>query len=316
MTEASKERISTCRALLQNPYAYLDGTGGYSATARPTDASPDQIATDRGRLENQYAYLDGEDGFSATISPQPLSNQGSQSRRPYSSPRAGRYWKIELAAKKLQREIWDRRHQLWPEGVPTDPIQLLDPGIGLRLRGFDFELADTLGQYSNDQGTFEVAGTIDRRSNLVRLSRQLPFNTRAFTAAHELGHAILHQDMRMHRDRPLDGSQLDRGRRDLMEIEADKFASFFLMPEKLLRTLFRQTFLCDRFTLNEATAFALDPSDRYQLISHKKTQRELARILAGATSFNGRHFSSLAEQFKVSVEAMAIRIEELDLLDT
>ncbi len=120
----------------------------------------------------------------------------------------------------------------------------------------------------------------------------------------------------MHRDRPLDGSQVDRGGRDHIEIDADKFASFFLMPEKLLRTRFRRLFLCEKFTVNEATAFALDPSGKHQLLWRGKTRRELARILAGSTSYNGQNFSSLAEQFKVSIEAMAIRIEELDLLDT
>lgn len=315
MPEASKEQISAYRALLQNPYACLDDTGGFSAAARSDDASPSQIAADRRRLENQYAHLDGQGGFSATTPTQPPSTQGAQSRRPRSSLRTGRYWQIEQAAKKLQRELWDQRRELWPKGVPTDPTELLDPAIGLRLRGFECELVDTLGQYSNNQGTFEVAGILDRRSNRVRLSRQLPFNTRAFTAAHELGHAILHQEMHMHRDRPLDGSQMERSGRDPVEIEADKFASFFLMPEKLLRTRFRQLFLCERFTLNETTAFALDPSDRYQLMSGKNTRRKLARILAGATSFNGQYFPSLAEQFKVSIEAMAIRIEELDLLD-
>jgi len=316
MPEASKEQISAYRVLLQNPYACLDDTGGFSAAAQSDDASPGQIAADRRRLENQYAHLDGQGRFSATTPPQPPFTQGARTRRRHhGSSRTGQYWQIEQAAKKLQREIWDRRHEFWPEGVPTDPTELLDPAIGLRLRGFDCDLVDTLGQYSNDQGIFEVAGTLDRQSNRVRLSRRLPFNTRAFTAAHELGHVILHQDIRMHRDRPLDGSQLERSGRDPIEIEADKFASFFLMPEKLLRIRFRQLFLCEKFTLNEATVFALDPSDRHQLLSGKKPRRELARILAGATSFNGQYFPSLAEQFKVSIEAMAIRIEELDLLD-
>jgi len=43
--------------------------------------------------------------------------------------------------------------------------------------------------------------------------------------------------------------------------------------------------------------------------------RQLARILASARSYNGRHFPSLADQFHASVEALAIRLEELALID-
>lgn len=312
-TATKKKQIAASRALLQNPYAYDDGTGNFDAALPPVDATPAQISADRQRRKNQYAFLDGEGAFSATA-PRQTGKKPSVKVQPQPSRTRGYQW-IEDAARKLQHEIWGRRNELWPQGAPTDPAALLDPEVGLQLIGFDYELADTLGQYSNEQGTFEVAGIIDRPSNRVHLSRQLPFNTRAFTAAHELGHALFHKDMRMHRDRPLDGSQLDRGSRDRTEIEADKFASFFLMPEKLLRARFRQFFLCEKFVINEATVFALDPSDTHHLLSRKKTRRELARILAGATSFNGQHFPFLADQFKVSVEAMAIRLEELELLD-
>lgn len=279
MSTPTKQQISASRALHQCPYGYLDGEGDF-------DAAP----------------------------PNRQRNQAEQPSQAYPRKGAGIAW-IEQAARKLQRDIWRRRHDLWPDGVPADPVALLDPAIALRLIGFDYELADTLGQYANESGTFEVAGIIDRASKRVRNSRQLPFETRAFTAAHELGHALLHAGMRMHRDRPLDGSQQDRTRRDRTEYEADKFASLFLMPEKLLRTRFRQLFLCEKFIIDEATAFAIDPSDKHDLLSGKKTLRERARILASATSYNGRHFPSLAEQFNVSVGAMAIRLEELDLLD-
>ena len=119
----------------------------------------------------------------------------------------------------------------------------------------------------------------------------------------------------MHRDRPLDGPGQERGVRDKIEREADKFASFFLMPENLVRNRFREFFLCDKFALNEDTIFALDPSGSMRLQDCKKTLRELARILTDADSYNGRHFNSLADQFHVSVEAMAIRLEELELLE-
>jgi len=315
MSSPKKKQISASRTLHQCPYAYLNSDGDFDAAPGVIEASPAQVSADRLRLENQYAHLDGAGSLRAqSASPDKTHNESTEPVQPYVHRGPGIAW-IEQAAKKLQRDIWRRRNELWPDGAPTDPAALLDPAVALHLIGFDYELADTLGQYSNESGTFEVAGIIDRPSKRVRNSRQLPFETRAFTAAHELGHALLHAGMRMHRDRPLDGSQQGRGRRDRAEFEADKFASFFLMPEKLLRARFRKLFLCATFAVDEATAFALDPADKHRLLSEKQLLRDLSRMLACATSYNGRPFPSLAKQFNVSVEAMAIRLEELGLID-
>jgi hypothetical protein len=87
------------------------------------------------------------------------------------------------------------------------------------------------------------------------------------------------------------------------------------MPENLMRTRFRQQFLCDKFELNDATAFALDSSGSKNLLQGKKNRHDIFRILAKTESFNGQYFRSLADQFHVSVEAMAIRLEELRLLE-
>jgi hypothetical protein len=72
---------------------------------------------------------------------------------------------------------------------------------------------------------------------------------------------------------------------------------------------------CLLFELNDTTAFALDPSGTKNLLQGKKSLRDISRILAKTESFNGIHFRSLADQFYVSVEAMAIRLEELVLLE-
>lgn len=59
---------------------------------------------------------------------------------------------------------------------------------------------------------------------------------------HMIGYALLHREARMHRDKAIDGSDQQAGPRDRIEYEADKFASVFLMPEKLLRTRFKHVF--------------------------------------------------------------------------
>jgi len=311
----SEQQISENRRLLQNPYAFLNEAGRFDAAPMAVEASDAHIVANRRLLENQYAFVDDKGQLSAIV---PAANSTpEQAAEKIQMPKANSpgYGWIEQAARKLQESIWRRRYELWPNGVSDDPVELLDPAIALGIINFDFDMAETLGQFSISGTTFEVAGIIDRPERRVQISRQMPFNTQRFTAAHELAHAVLHEGVRMHRDRPLDGPGQSRGARDNIEKEADKFASLFLMPDNLVRVRFRQLFLCDKFIVNEDTIFALDPSSSMGLQGHKKTLRQLARILASAGSYNGRHFCSLADQFHVSVEAMAIRLEELGLLE-
>jgi Zn-dependent peptidase ImmA (M78 family) len=307
----SKSQICENRRLLQNPYAYLDDSGGFDAAPQILEATANQIASSRRKLENQYAFLDDKGNLSGQVPP-----THSEPEQILLLKRSGKgYQWIEQTAKKFQEVIWKRRHDIWPDAVPDDPVKLLDPAVALDLIGFEYEIAETLGQITSNGSAFEVAGVIDRPAKRVQISRQMPFNTRRFTAAHELAHAALHEGIHMHRDRPLDGSGQEWGARDEIEKEADKFAGFFLMPENLMRKRFRQHFLCDKFELNDSTAFALDPSGTKNLLQGKKSLRDISRILAKTESFNGVHFRSLADQFYVSVEAMAIRLEELVLLE-
>ena len=64
---------------------------------------------------------------------------------------------------------------------------------------------------------------------LVAVSNKFSKEVQNFTAAHELGHAILHEQAILHRDIPVD-SIGKRVVRDRVEIEADTFATYFLMP--------------------------------------------------------------------------------------
>jgi hypothetical protein len=181
------------------------------------------------------------------------------------------------------------------------------------LLGYDCRLEETLGQFYSDGKLVEVAGTLRKRARQVRISRQFPHTVCNFTAAHELGHTLLHDTgTSLHRDRPLDGATLSR---TTVEIEADKFASFFLMPKKQVQSAFERFFRTDLFTLNENTTFALGWGD-YEMLSGKcQSLRQLSCLLAGATRYSSAHFVSLADQFSVSNGAMAIRLEELGLVE-
>lgn len=303
----SLERITQSRRLLQNPYAYLDDHGSYTALHRSDRSSAslsEQITESRRLLDDPYAYLDGDGSFSALSSHTQLDIAKKQHR----------HSNIELQqkAKELHREIWLNKSKIWGDAAPSDPVEMLDPSIALHLIGYDYDLEETLGQHRSNGRLIEVAGIIDNTSKRVFISRQFPNNVRIFTAAHELGHAVLHEARGLHRDKPLDGATLSR---DSIEFEADKFATYFLMPEKLVRARFANIFATDCFTVNEETVFALSRISLNDFQKKCKALRDLSRILACAEYYNGLRFISLANQFRVSIEAMAIRLEELELLD-
>lgn len=192
---------------------------------------------------------------------------------------------------------------------------MLDPKIVFkRILSYGFYQKTTLGQFEDQAGLFEVAGQIDQVKCSVAISEQFTRESRKFTAAHELGHALLHEQGVLHRDRAVDGSTQQR-RRDPQENQADTFAAYFLMPRKLTRMRFREIFLTEKFRITEETAFALNAGTAEALREQCENLRGLARTLASAKYYNGAQVYSLAEQFGVSEEAMAIQLEELDLVE-
>lgn len=323
MRKSAAQRIGESRLLLQNQYAYLDDQGGLSALMpedeRKGHGTAPHISASRRKLEDPYAHLDDHGDFSAAPpSPtdpfhrvrQPLAGRFSSLIRDKRRNKRHSDSDIEAKARELQKLMWESRKDIWPDGVPDDPVAMLDPALAFGLVGYDFEVDDTLGQYFSDGRQIEVAGIIDDCSMEVLISRQFPHEVRNFTAAHELGHALLHEARGLHRDRPLDGSTVAR---ESLEFEADKFATYFLMPERLVRQRFEQIFGTPPFILNEDTSFALSRGNRLNLTACA-TRRDLSRILASVEGYNGVHFQALAGQFSVSVEAMAIRLEELGLV--
>jgi len=85
------------------------------------------------------------------------------------------------------------------------------------------------------------------------------------------------------------------------------------MPKKLLEKRFYQRF-SNVLGSRESLAFLLNRNGNSKVEKQLSTKRGLARALAGLSSINGHAVMSLAEQFKVSVEAMAIRLEQLELV--
>jgi len=321
--ELLKSRIAECRRRHQNPYAFVEYFDEFEEEARPSLAVSGVVGSllsaSRKALEDPYAYLDGDGGFSAagrdsvvTIHPDAPE---TSSLRPHHVDNTKRRYsdaEIEAAATALQRRLWLERDQLWDGTPPTNPLEVLDIRKALGLVDYDLVFESGLGH--DPRTHIEVAGLIDRDAKVVKSSLQFLGPYQRFTLAHELGHAVLHPDGGgIHRDRPLDGVTRSR---EAGEREADRFATYFLMPGKLLRECFRQRFGTDCFVLTDDTAFALSRTTSDVVREKNPTRRHLARTLAAAETYNARSFKSLADQFGVSMGAMAIRIEELGLLET
>lgn len=317
MMSTLSDRIRASRKLLENPYAYSDGDVGYIASLPISDTT---VHDARRELENQYAFLDEHGGYSEWLGNQPprrtdkplidrVTLLNGKSRGERFSKR-----EIESIVRRLQIELWRQRSKIWPSGDSSRAVDVLDPFAALTSIGYTVRTVESLGQFSGASELFEIAGIIDNENENVQISRCFAPEIRTFTLAHELGHAILHAGSGLHRDRAIDGGA-GGTRREAAEVEADTFASFFLMPDKPLRNTFERLFATKFFVLNDDTAFALTAKKLESLQNKCRTLRDLSRRLAEADHYSGVHFNSLAKQFGVSIEAMAIRLEELKLLE-
>lgn len=273
------------------------------------------ITDSRKRYQNQYAHINDIGEFDAEYF-NPSYRLSSYEVRGYPIPvytgrRRYSDRQIENLARSMLLKIWEKAKAQSDEAKPRDQI---NPEKALGLLGYRVEHNFSIGQVVINGQAQEVGGTIDKESKQVRISPQLAPEVMNFTAAHELGHAILHEANGLHRDRPLDGSA-HSGTRDTIEYEADKFASYFLMPKKQIQKAFKQIYGTMCFHFDESRVFALTRSTSELFRRKYPSLRRRSRLLASSEQFNGRHFPSLAKQFKVSTEAMAIRLEELKLLD-
>lgn len=281
MNSPYRAQIKARRFLLQNPYAHVE-----------------QLEELRvARLhENPYIFAD---------------QQLIGGERQGNTPKAHRVSTIERIVTNLQREIWDRRVEF---GLPADarPVDVLEAKYAAQVLGYGYALRSSLGWITRGRDPIVAAGLIDNSKRIIEVATDVEPHVARFTSAHEIGHAILHQQLTgLHRDRPLTGPLEHRNR---VEYEADKFAVFFLMPRKLVTEQFLLRFIA-AFKLNEQTSYALLGKPSSSVRELLPSRRHISHALASATHFNGHNFNSLAEYFGVSIKTMAIRLEELNLVD-
>jgi Zn-dependent peptidase ImmA (M78 family) len=216
---------------------------------------------------------------------------------------------IEDQAHSLQIEVF---RSIWNGQAPQDITDVFEPGVALSSLGYSVRSVLEIGRHRVNGVVNEVAGVIEQDKKLVTIAEMnFSYPTKRFTVAHELGHARLHPDMpALHRDVPLERSGAVQ---DWREIEANRFASAYLMPRKLVHSRFYECFGVECFELTDATAFALCGTCDEKVQKIYRNPRQLSQHLSGAGEFNGHYFKPLHEQFKVSLAAMAIRLEELEI---
>jgi Zn-dependent peptidase ImmA (M78 family) len=132
-------------------------------------------------------------------------------------PRRPRYGLIEREVMQLLSEA----------GVSGPPVPIEDI---IRSRGIELRSAD-LG---NDASGVLVR---DGRSLVIGVNRKHARARQRFTAAHELGHALLHEGEPVHYDvtfRVNLRSELSSQGVDVEEMEANHFAASILMPRPFL----------------------------------------------------------------------------------
>jgi len=224
---------------------------------------------------------------------------------------------IELIAKDLQNMLWKYKDKIWKQRTPEFILDILQPDVVLtKILGYQLERVDSLGLNKIDDEEFEVAGVINKAEKLVVVSDQFAPEVQSFTIGHELGHALLHKEVTAHRDRASDGSPVI-GKRPISERQADRFSTYFLMPEKQIRRFFKERFGVDQFVLSDDTAFALNQGRVSELRAKwKKNEIEfgLARALSSIEHYKGQSFYSMASIFRVSELTMAIRLIELRIV--
>jgi Zn-dependent peptidase ImmA (M78 family) len=222
---------------------------------------------------------------------------------------------IENLARQIQNTLWIYRKKFWKKDTPQEYKDVLDPGVVLtKILKYRMVYSQSLGTNELNGDIFRVAGIINKKDKVVHLSDEFPLQTMCFTAAHELGHALLHNQIMLHRDKPIDGSI--HIPKDKVEQQADKFATFFLMPKKLVQGAFRELFAMEKMVINPNTVFGLTNTAKVSDFKEMYGDRDgFALFVASAEFFGGREFHSLADTFGVSKKAMARRLLELELVD-
>ena len=218
-----------------------------------------------------------------------------------------RPYAVRIAARELLRQL---------TGKAYERMEHADVKLILQ-QGFERHelIVESVPSILNDPN---LAGRLFAPDRLVELSTRYSPQSQRFTAAHELGHFLLHTESEQFCDRePTHGD----GERPYCEIEADMFAAEFLLPGHVVEQIFLSNFgariagTAPNRLLSDAVAaiHTRDESWTPQTLASAPSRVRASQIAALPT-YGGRFFTSLADMFGVSRTAMGIRLLNLGLV--
>jgi hypothetical protein len=165
----------------------------------------------------------------------------------------------------------------------------------------------------------ETLGAFDRERKEILIAAGKRHTRQRFTFAHELGHYLLHNQMKSFRERfPAneDGSSVKKTE---IEQEADFFAAQLVKPDHLVLRIFDNYFggPIDGTLPNDDVAFFLSQVPHRKFSASEIVRlgkHERAKLFARIGTYRGIHFKPMCEVFDVSVEAMANSLKDLELV--
>ncbi|MEY9097354.1 Zn-dependent peptidase ImmA (M78 family) [Sinorhizobium fredii] len=108
---------------------------------------------------------------------------------------------------------------------PVDPEAIAE-AMGINVLYVDFE----------PEVSREISGLYDFQSKTIYINKDIPSNRKTFTIAHELGHALLHEQYvksQNYQAMPRSNYHFDK---PAEEVEADVFAACLLVPKNMLKS--------------------------------------------------------------------------------
>ena len=210
---------------------------------------------------------------------------------------------VEAAVNHAHVLLRERRHEFRRHGL-HDPVDWLDPHMLAEMLGLKYELEPSI-RVADRLTRDNPYGLLILNERRCIVSEERGPAVARYTGAHEIGHYLHHQSkLNQHWERSFDSEKP----RPLLEREADLFASIFLMPPKLLLQRIEYHFAQRPLRVNDNLQFLLCPN--YTDLDPAKLDLEYA-LARASIDFRRRHIVPLHQQFKVSVKAMAIRLQQL-----
>ncbi|MGH7781068.1 MAG: ImmA/IrrE family metallo-endopeptidase [Candidatus Binataceae bacterium] len=200
------------------------------------------------------------------------------------------------------------------------PIEL--PTI-ISLFGLRYEELEELGgvRLANPwvERDASVAGTFNFVTRTITVAASRPPAERRFTIAHEIAHSLYDAGIISFRERGAVSSGPHDREEKSRERTANSFAAELLMPTELVQDAMIRRFgsTIDGTIPRDDLAYFLTNATRQRIepaILARMPQPRRAGLFAMADNYQGRTFMSLAQQFEVSTDAMAIRLLELGLV--